>query len=268
MAAPQLPQTIAAIDATAPVRLRKRAIELLSRTAPEKAVPILATLLENAPVAEKQAAFVALADCKHEAATQLLATWLEKLQCGEVEPALQLDVLEAAGKKKDAAIQVILEARAKAATADPLGDYLVCREGGDAKEGRKVFFDFEATRCTRCHTLSGTGGNAGPVLDGIGVKQTRDYLLEALITPSARIAEGFGSTTVELHDGSVQVGFVTKDQDGAVTVVGVSGEATEIPWSKIKQRTPNGASAMPAMGGPLSRRQIRDLIAFLAKQTK
>jgi putative heme-binding domain-containing protein len=131
-----------------------------------------------------------------------------------------------------------------------------------------VFFDNEATRCTRCHTLSGTGGNAGPVLDGIGSKQTRDYLLEALITPSARIAEGFGSTTVELHDGSTLVGFITKDQDGAVTLVGVSGEATEIPWSKISKRTPNGTSAMPAMGGPLSRRQIRDLIAFLAKQTK
>jgi len=268
MAAPQLVQTIAAIDATAPVRLRKRAIELLSRTTPEQAVPILATLLENAPVTEKQAAFVALSDCKHEAATHLLASWLEKLQRNEVEPALQLDVLEAAGKKKDAAIESMLAARAKAAAASLLGDYLVCREGGDPKEGRKVFFDNEATRCTRCHTLSGTGGNAGPVLDGIGSKQTRDYLLEALITPSARIAEGFGSTTVELHDGSMQVGFITKDQDGAVTLVGVSGEAVEIQWSKIKKRTPNGTSAMPPMGGPLSRRQIRDVIAFLAKQTK
>jgi quinoprotein glucose dehydrogenase len=268
MAAPQLAQTVAAIDATAPVRLRKRAIELLSRTAPEQAVPILATLLENAPVTEKQAAFVALSDCKHEAATHLLASWLEKLQRNEVEPALQLDVLEAAGKKKDSAIESMLAAREKAATASPLGDYLVCREGGDPKEGKKVFFDNEATRCTRCHTLSGTGGNAGPVLDGIGSRQTRDYLLEALITPSARIAEGFGSTTVELHDGSMQVGFITKDQDGALTLVGVSGEAVEIPWSKIKKRTPNGTSAMPPMGGPLSRRQIRDVIAFLAKQTK
>jgi mono/diheme cytochrome c family protein len=53
-----------------------------------------------------------------------------------------------------------------------------------------------------------------------------------------------------------------------VTLVGVSGEAVEIPWSKIKKRTPNGTSAMPPMGGPLSRRQIRDVIAFLAKQTK
>ncbi|HEU4418672.1 MAG TPA: HEAT repeat domain-containing protein, partial [Planctomycetota bacterium] len=269
MSAPHLPQTVDAIDATAPVRLRQRAIELLSRTAPEKAVPILATLLENAPVAEKQAAFVALADCKHDAATKLLVTWLERLQRDEVEPSLQLDVLEAASKKQEAAIQALLAARANTIlTSGPLADYLVCREGGDPKEGKKVFFDFEATRCTRCHTLSGTGGNAGPVLDGIGAKQTRDYLLEALISPSARIAEGFGSTTIDLHDGTVHVGFVTKDQDGAVTLVGVSGEAIEIPWSNISKRTPNAASAMPAMGGPLSRRQIRDLIAFLAKQTK
>ncbi|HEX6810899.1 MAG TPA: PVC-type heme-binding CxxCH protein [Planctomycetota bacterium] len=269
MAAPQLQQAMAAIDAACPVGLRKRAIELLSRSSPEKAVPVLATLIENAPLEEKQAAFKALADCKHDAANALLLAWLDKLQRDEVEPALQLDVLEAAGRKKDAAIAAKLAERTAAASkAGPLGDWLVCREGGDPKEGRKVFFDHEATRCTRCHALSGSGGAAGPVLDGIGQKQTRDYLLEALIAPSARIAEGFGSTTVDLHDGGMLVGFITKDQDGAVTIVGVSGEATEIPWSKISKRTPNGASAMPAMGGPLSKRQIRDLIAFLAKQTK
>ena len=123
-------------------------------------------------------------------------------------------------------------------------------------------------RCTRCHTLNGQGGNAGPVLDSIGKQKARNYLLEALITPSTAIAEGFGSTTVELRNGTLLMGFVTKDQDGALTIVDVNGESTDVPWPQIKQRAASAASAMPPMGGSLDRRQIRDLMAFLMERKK
>ena len=76
----------------------------------------------------------------------------------------------------------------------------------------------------------------------------------------------FGSTTVDLHDGSVLLGFVTRDQDGTLTLVDSSGKSHEVAWSRIARRTPNGTSAMPAMGGALSRRQLRDLVEFLASQ--
>jgi quinoprotein glucose dehydrogenase len=152
------------------------------------------------------------------------------------------------------------------AAQGPLGEYLACREGGDADKGRKVFLDHEATRCTRCHTLDGQGGNAGPVLDGIGKKQTRDYLLAALITPSTNIAEGFGAVTLEVSGGVTLVGVVTKDQDGMLTIVGASGEPVAVPWGDIRKRTPTGTSAMPPMGGPLSKRQLRDLMAFLVSK--
>jgi len=267
MAAPELNATVEAIDAKAPVALRKRAVELLSRSAPDKAVPVLASLLDNASVGERQAAFKALGDLQHPKATALLAIWLDKLQRREVEAALQLDLLDAAARHDSAEIQSLLAARTEAdGKAGSVAEYQVCLEGGDAKEGKKVFFDHEATRCTRCHTLDGQGGNAGPVLDGIAGKQKPDYLLEALITPSARIAEGFGSTTIDLHDGGMLVGFVTKDQDGSLTIVDVTGKATEVAWTRISKRTPNGTSAMPPVGGALSKRQLRDLIAFLAAQ--
>jgi len=215
----------------------------------------------------KQAAFEALGDLKHASATALLTGWLARLQRGDVPAAVQLDLLEAAAKHDSAEIKSALAARSEADTkAGPLAEYLTCLDGGDGKAGRKVFFDHEATRCTRCHTLDGKGGNAGPVLDGIGKRQKRDYLLEALIAPSAKIAEGFGSTTLDLHDGGMLVGFITKDQDGGLTIVDVTGKATDVLWTAIAKRTPNGTSAMPAMGGPLSKRQIRDLIAFLAER--
>jgi quinoprotein glucose dehydrogenase len=265
MSAPELAGAVDSIDAAAPVPLRKRAVELMSHAAPEKAVPVLATLLDNASVGEQQAAFAALGDMQHASASALLGAWLTKLQAGTVPAALQLDLLEAAAKHAE--LKAVLTAReATEASGGPLAAYQACLDGGDAKAGRSVFYDFEATRCTRCHTLGGQGGNAGPVLDGIGKKQTREYLLAALIAPSTNIAEGFGAMTIELHNGDQIVGVVTKDQDGEVTVVGGSGEPVKAKWSDIKKRTPNGTSAMPPMGGPLSKRQIRDVLAFLTSQ--
>ena len=131
-----------------------------------------------------------------------------------------------------------------------------------------MFFDNEATRCTRCHTLGGQGGNAGPVLDGIGARKDRRYLLESLVAPSAVIAEGFGATTIERKDGTPLTGFVTKDADGTLTIVDLAGQATDVPWADIASRTPIAASAMPALGLVLQKRELRDLIAFLAQQKK
>lgn len=267
LAVPQLQQALTAVDGNAPVPLRRRAVALLSRSAPERAVPILGTLLENAPRGEKQAAFAALRDMQAPAAAELLHRWLVRLDAGGVDAALHLDLLEAAERHDTAPIRAFFAARASAmATASPLAEFLACREGGDAGEGKKVFFDHEASRCTRCHTLQGKGGNAGPVLDGIGTRVARDHLLESLVTPSAKIAEGFGATVIERHDGTLVTGFVTKDQDGAVTIVGVDGQATDVPWDRIRSRVATKTSAMPPMSGVLSKRQLRDLIAFLAEQ--
>ncbi len=270
--APELEAALLRIDADAPVALRKRAVELLSRSAPGKAVPVLASLLENASTAERQAALTALGELQDPAAAALLGDWLDRDVRGEVPAALRLELLEAAGKHGDPGLERRLAARRAADAAnhppggDPVAEHRECLEGGDAEAGRKVFFEHEATRCTRCHTLAGEGGNAGPALDGIGARSDRTQLLESLLAPSARIAAGFGSTTVDLHDGSMLLGFVTKDQDGTLTLVDSSGKSHEIAWSRIARRTPNGTSAMPAMGGSLSRRQLRDLVEFLASK--
>jgi quinoprotein glucose dehydrogenase len=267
MKAAELTQALDGIAADAPVALRQRAVALLSHTSPEKAVPVLASLLANGNTGEKQAALEALGDMQVEAATAQVRKLLGDLARDAVDPALRLDVLEAAAKHP--ALKEPLAAVEAAATAKgELGPWLVCRDGGNSGAGRSIFHDNEATRCTRCHSLGGQGGNAGPALDGIGKKLTRDQLLEALVTPNARIAEGFGTTTVDLHDGTMLVGVITKDQDGAITIVPATGEATEVPWSRIKARTPNAASAMPKMAGPLSRRQLRDVVEFLSRQKK
>jgi len=262
-----LQAAIDAIDERAPVPLRKRAIELLSRADPAKAVPLLASLLANGPVREQQAALVALGDLDAPAATDALRGALQRTLDDDLPVALQLELREAAGKH-DALTPTLRQLEARDAETGVLGPFLHCLDGGDAREGRKVFFDFEATRCTRCHTLDGTGGNAGPVLDGIGSTLQPRQLLEALVTPSARIADGFQTTLVELHDDSLYSGVITRDQDGSITIVDIEGKAHEIAWQRIRSRKANAESAMPKMGESLSKRQLRDLLAFLQQRRK
>lgn len=88
------------------------------------------------------------------------------------------------------------------------------------------------------------------------------------MTPSARIAEGFGTVTIDTKDGDSFVGVVTQERDGVVTIVSVLGETNQVRTADITARTPQAASAMPPMGGALNRRQIRDLIEFLSRQQK
>jgi quinoprotein glucose dehydrogenase len=262
----ELQAALASIDAKAPVSLRKRAVALLSHSSPEKAVPVLGSLLENASTGEKQAALEALGNLQHASATELLRTWLQRYEQGQVDTAIVLDLQEAASKHE--ALQPTVTALVEASEQrGPLAAFAACVDGGDAREGRKVFHDFEATRCTRCHTLNGNGGNAGPVLNGVGTRLPADKLLESLIMPSAAIAEGFGTTTIEAKDGMIYAGVITKDQDGAITLVDIQGKEHQIQSDRIRSRSANKDSAMPMMGASLSKRQIRDLIAFLKKQT-
>ncbi|HEB53085.1 MAG TPA: c-type cytochrome [bacterium] len=263
--APALTAALDGIAATAPVPLRKRAVALLSRTAPEKAVPVLASLLANASITERQAACEALGELQHPKATAVLRDWLARISNGDAPAAIHLDVLEAAARHD--ALRPVTDAYYRELAGEPpLVSFAMCLQGGEPREGRKVFFDFQASSCTRCHTLGGRGGNAGPVLDGIGARLAPEQILEALVAPSARIADGFQTTTIELHDGMIYSGVVTGDDGGMVTIVGLDGKPTDLPNDRIKSRRASTASAMPKMADILSRRQLRDLVAFLRRQ--
>lgn len=267
MAAPALQDCLTTLPAGAPVALRRRAVELLSRTEPAHAVPLLVTLLENGPVDEQQAALRALGELQDPSADQLLTTWLDRLLADDLPAPLHLDLLEAAQLREHEAIDARLAAVAEQETdRGALGGYLVCRDGGDADAGRTVFLDHAVANCKRCHALDGRGGRAGPALDRAGATLTRDQLLAALVTPSARIAEGFGTTTIERLDGTLCSGVVTREQDGSLTLVDSSGATIEIRADTIRRRTTSSTSAMPPMIGTLSRRQLRDVIEFLVQQ--
>src|SRR5205085_4989192 len=110
----------------------------------------------------------------------------------------------------------------------PLSAFSECLQGGDAAEGRKIFFERAEAFCSRCHQINGEGGEAGPKLTGIGSRQPREYLLESIILPNAKIAQGWETVVVTLKDGRSFAGsvksetdsklFLNSPEDGDVTV--------------------------------------------------
>jgi quinoprotein glucose dehydrogenase len=118
----------------------------------------------------------------------------------------------------------------------------------------------------RCHKLEGTGGEVGPALDGIASQMGKDrkYLLEAIVLPSAKIAQGYETAVLTLADGRVVSGVVKEDTKKQVKLLTAEAKELVIPTEDIESRR-SGPSAMPDdLHKKLSRRELRDLVAFLA----
>jgi len=83
---------------------------------------------------------------------------------------------------------------------------------GDAKRGEELFLNSPVASCASCHMINGKGGDVGPILDGIAVRADKDYILESLMDPNARLAKGFESLTISPMP---PLGVLLKEQETA-----------------------------------------------------
>jgi putative heme-binding domain-containing protein len=104
-------------------------------------------------------------------------------------------------------------------------------------------------------------------LDNIANILSREQILESLIEPSARLAPGYGNTTVTLKDGQVISGILEEETKDELILRTSDAEPMEIAISRIEKRE-NGLSAMPAMGKLITKRELRDLIEYLSSLKK
>ena len=102
---------------------------------------------------------------------------------------------------------------------DPLSPYRETLAGGDVRRGRQIFLSKAEVSCLRCHKITmsaaaGLGGEVGPELTGIGSRQNREYLLESIVTPDQKIAQGFESVVLATSDGKVVTGPQRRGRQG------------------------------------------------------
>jgi putative heme-binding domain-containing protein len=101
-------------------------------------------------------------------------------------------------------------------------------------------------------------------LANIGNILSREQILEAIIAPSERLSPGFGMESLTLKDGKNITGTLLEEGE-TVLVVRASEASITVPILSIAKRE-NMASSMPPMGAIMSKRELRDMIAFLYAQ--
>ncbi len=262
----RLAEAVALAGASAQPALRLAALPIAARLSPESLLPVLENLAGRGNIREQRAAFGALGDLARPEAARLLLERLAALERGEVDAATQVDLLEAAARRTEAAVVDALAAREAvlAASPDPLAPFLVSLEGGDPRKGRDLFNAHPVLACQRCHVVDGQGGLAGPELSDIGARMTRPQLLEAVIKPNAAIAEGFDTVVLTTTSGAVHAGTLAAETPEAVELRLGDNSLVRVPRAEIARRDTAPSSMPEIYGAVMTRAEIRDLIEFLA----
>ncbi len=245
--------------------VRAAALGVLGRTNPALAVAKLTAAIaaEDDPASavralgglaapEARDALLALVEGDGAASAPWLVEWFEAAASG-LHPELA---------QRAAALEALyLE---QAAGGDPLAGWRMALTGGAAKRGQRIFREHAAVTCTKCHRVAGEGGSeAGPDLDGVAARLAPEELLRAIVDPNASLAEGYQNWLVKTTDDEVFVGRIVSETAELVVLETNQRERIELPVGEIALRK-RDVSAMPQdTVSHLSRRELRDLLAFL-----
>jgi len=125
--------------------------------------------------------------------------------------------------------------------------------------GREVF----KKNCATCHTLFGEGGQTGPNLTGYE-RDNIDFLLLAVVDPSAAIREEFTQFLIVTTDGRVLNGLVDKQDARTVTLRGANNQTTLLNRDDIEELKATETSIMPdGLMDKLTDAEILDLLTFV-----
>ena len=231
----------------------------------ELMVSLLSDVINTKTSQEKQAALLTLGNLPVQYSKNVFDDLLRKMSAGKLSPDIYLELAEAIDSSRSP--DLILKYKQLNATLSPdtlMAAYAGSLSGGDADKGRRIFYSNQSAQCIRCHSYNDRGGNAGPRLNGVAGRLTHQQLLEALISPSARLAPGFGTVTLQLKNGKTVSGILSQENNSGITLKSGDQKDEVIPKNQIVKRT-NAASSMPEMRFILSKKEIRDVVSFLSE---
>jgi quinoprotein glucose dehydrogenase len=222
-------------------------------------------IFEKGTVKEQQQMLRVLGSMPAAKTEPILAGVIDKMISKQLPASLALELGEAVDSTKSAALIAKLAPLRGAGTG--MAEYQDALFGGNAQAGRRIFNTNSTAQCVRCHAIGGQGGAVGPSLTGIGDVLTREQILQALVEPSARLAPGFGMVSLTLKDGQTVSGVLNAESAHELVLKTSEAEPLKVPVARIDKRE-NLPSSMPPMGYILSKREIRDVVEFLATLKK
>ncbi|CAN5698684.1 hypothetical protein BH24ACI4_BH24ACI4_22130 [soil metagenome] len=132
---------------------------------------------------------------------------------------------------------------------------------GDAAAGRKLF---EGQACAACHTTTPGEPEKGPYLGGIFTRYSRAEVVESIVRPDAKVAQGFATNSFTTTDKRQISGFVVSEGQDAVVIRDLAGTETTLRKSQIAGRSvAEGSTMPPGLVDALSLQDLASLLAFL-----
>lgn len=247
--------------------VRATALDQLPKSDIEK--PVMVKLLEDVvqskTVEERQAALTTLGTLPVENTKGSFTRFVDMLESKKLPVEVTLELSDAI----DAAKLVDLKKRLKEANAKNSSDtlkasYAGALLGGNEDRGARIFYSHQTAQCVRCHAIGDYGGNAGPVLNGVATRLTREQILESLINPDARLAPGFGTVSIELANGRKLNGILQQETEQSL-ILKIGDKADTTIMKKDVAVRKNAPSSMPPMRLLLTKKEIRDVVSFLAR---
>jgi len=244
--------------------VRKEGINLFPQLKRPEAAEILGTLAQgDAPDDIRQAAIAALGRIPGEKADAILSALFDAMLEGKLKATLALDVQDAAANRS-ALKERLSKYEAGLPQDDPVAPYRVALKGGDIARGKRVFLDNAGVACLRCHKVGKEGGEVGPILNTVGSQRTTQDILESIVDPNRVIVAGYGQEMVATKSDGVQVGRVKSEDENGLVLICSDGQEKKIAKADIRKRKP-ALSAMPEdLAKMLSKRELRDLVAYLS----
>ncbi|GAB3318584.1 c-type cytochrome [Larkinella ripae] len=248
-------------DADADVRTTALGLVSGLNLSPETLAEVSKAVFEKGTVREQQQLLRVLGGMPVAKTEPILASVIDKMVSKQLPPSLALELGEAVDSTKSASLIAKLAPLRK--TGAGTADYQDALFGGNAQMGRRIFNTNSTAQCVRCHAIGGQGGAVGPSLTNIGSTLSREQILQALVEPSARLAPGFGMVSLTLKDGQSVSGILSEEHQHELVLKTSEAEPLKVPLARIDKRE-NLPSSMPPMGYILSKREIRDVVEFLA----
>lgn len=132
---------------------------------------------------------------------------------------------------------------------------------GDPSKGELLF---KSQSCVACHTTADGQRPKGPHLVDIGKRNKPEELIESMLQPSAKIAQGYEAYQFSTVDGLMFTGFVVSESATVVRIREASGVERALIRAEIEDRTQQKLSAMPdGLIANLTPNQCADLLAYL-----
>ncbi len=272
---------LADLSTDASPEVRVEAIKQLVAVAPEQSIVALSKQTLSKVMFERQSAWDTLATIKSPTATKVIRDGVDRWLAGNFPLDTLLNLREAAEGRVDADLMKQLTSKLESyrpvASDKPTSDKAVKFEssstitkqfmdamvGGNVANGKDLFLNRSQLSCVRCHRVGDKGGEVGPVLSGIAISKNKEYLLEAIVDPNATIAQGFETMIVQTDAGQIISGIVKAQDDDKLTLITATNEVVVIEQDSI-EGVKKGQSSMPVdLMKYMSRRELRDLIAYL-----